>query len=161
MDVNATRFEEVYERYADLLYRLAFAELLNQADAEDAVSDAFERYLTHAPAFSTREQERAWLVRVTVNRCRDLYRRRKLRTHASLDEADALAAPSEDLSALFLALSELPIRLREAVTLHYLEGFSVDEVGRLLHCSPSAVKMRLARAREQLKPKLKGEDGRV
>ena len=67
MDRN-TQLETAYHRHADLLYRLALAELQRPQDAEDAVADAFERYLTAAPQFQSEEGERAWLIRVTVNR---------------------------------------------------------------------------------------------
>lgn len=155
-----TQLETAYHRNADLLYRLALAELQRPQDAEDAVADAFERYLTAAPRFKNEEAERAWLIRVTVNRSRDLYRRRRIRTHEPLEAAETVGVTDEAKDVL-LALSELPHKYRTAIALHYLEGFSVAEIATALNLSDSAVKMRLARGREQLKPKLKGEDERV
>ena len=155
-----TSLETAYIRYGDLLYRLALAELQRPQDAEDAVADAFERYLTSAPRFKNAEAERAWLIRVTVNRSRDLYRHRRIRTHEPLESAENLGTTDEAKEVL-LALSELPIKYRSVIALHYLEGFSVTEIATILNLSDSAVKMRLARGREQLKPKLKGEDERV
>ncbi|MBO4954009.1 MAG: RNA polymerase sigma factor [Clostridia bacterium] len=155
-----TQLETAYHRHADLLYRLALAELQRPQDAEDAVADAFERYLTSAPPFQNEEGERAWLIRVTVNRSRDLYRRRRIRTHEPLEAAETIGVTDEAKEVLH-ALSELPHKYRTVITLHYLEGFSVAEIGAALNLSESAVKMRLSRGREQLKPKLKGEDERV
>lgn len=152
-----TQLETAYHRNADLLYRLALAELQRPEDAEDAVADAFERYMTSAPRFKNAEAERAWLIRVTVNRCRDLYRRRRIRTHEPLETAESVGVtdPARDV---LRALAELPQNYRSVITLHYLEGFSVAEIAAAMHLSESAVKMRLARGREQLKPKLEGEN---
>lgn len=155
-----TQLETAYQRNADLLYRLALAELQRPQDAEDAVADAFERYLTAAPRFKNEEAERAWLIRVTVNRSRDLYRRRRIRTHEPLEAAEAIGVTDSSKEVL-LALAELSPKYRTVIALHYLEGFSVSEIASALKLSDSAVKMRLARGREQLKPKLKGEDERV
>ena len=159
MDRN-TQLETAYRRHGDLLYRLALSELQRPQDAEDAVADAFERYLTAAPSFKNEAAERAWLIRVTVNRSRDLYRRRRIRTHEPLESAESVGV-SDDAKEVLLALSELPHRYRTIITLHYLEGFSVAEIAAALNLTESAVKMRLSRGREQLKPKLKGEDERV
>lgn len=155
-----TQLEKAYYHYADLLYRLALSELRRPEDAEDAVADAFERYWTSAPHFVSEEAERAWLIRVTINRSRDLYRRRRIRTHEGLEEAEKIGKDDPSAEVLW-ALAELSPKYRTVITLHYLEGFSVAEIASVLKLSESAVKMRLSRGREQLKPKLKGEDDRV
>lgn len=157
MEEQRTQLEHVYTRYADLLFRLALSELQRPEDAEDAVSDAFMRYLTAAPHFKNEEAERAWLIRVTVNCSRDLYRRRRIRTHEPLETAETIGI-SDPAGEVLLALRELPEKYRTVITLHYLEGFSVAEIADILKLSESAVKMRLSRGREQLKPHLKGED---
>ncbi len=141
------KFETGYEKYADLLYRVAYSYLKNAEDAEDAVHDAFIKYMHHLFAFRDESHERAWLIRVTVNRCKDLL---KHPTHASLDEATALAAPQEE-SSVQHALAALDELYRIPIILHYLEGFDVREIATILNCSESAVKMRLMRGRNTLK----------
>ncbi len=157
------RIDEAYANYADMLYRLALTYMQNSDDAQDAVQDVFLKYMTAAPFLRDDEHERAWLIRVTVNRCCDLLRRRKIRSYVSLDEVPETAADDTALesSDLMHTLSKIPEKNRGAIVLHYLEGFSVDEVAKMLGISVSAVKMRLARGREALKDLLSAEDNHV
>lgn len=148
------KFETGYEKYADLLYRVAYSYLKNADDAEDAVHDTFIKYMHHLFAFRDESHERAWLIRVTVNRCKDLL---KHPSHASLEEAEELAAPQEE-SSVQQALSVLSEPYRIPIILHYLEGFDVREIAKILNCSESAVKMRLMRGRTMLKDIIEKEN---
>lgn len=141
----------VYEKYADMLYRLALSNSSSREDAEDAVHDAFASYLTNSPAFSNEEHERAWLIRVTVNKCRDILRRNAVRTYTELEEARELPCENSEVNPVIEALRQLPERYRTAITLHYLEGYNVEECGSILNLSESAVKMRLSRGRLMLR----------
>ena len=154
------RLEAVYDKYADMLFRLALSHLQRREDAEDAVQDVFMKYYSTSPHFDDDEHERAWLVRVTVNRCHDLSRRGKIRDHASLD--DILEIPSEertDAGNILSVVGELPEKYKTVIVLHYLEGFSVEEVSKMLKLSLSAVKMRLSRGRDLLKNLINEEEG--
>lgn len=147
-----------YEKYADMLYRLALSNSNSREDAEDAVHDAFASYLTQEPVFFSEEHEKAWLIRVTVNKCRDTLRKNAVRTYTELDAAGDLAAPEEEENSVIEALRRLPEKYRTAVTLHYLEGYSVEETGKILELSGSAVKMRLSRGRLKLLEILEKEE---
>lgn len=151
--------EHAYHEYADMLYRIAFTYMHNREDAEDAVHDAFVTYIEKAPVFSDDAHERAWMVRVTVNKCLDAKRRHKIRQYTPLEDAgvQSEAAADELPNELSDALDRLPDKLRIVTILHYFEGFSVKEVAAMTSATASAVKMRLARAREMLKEALGGE----
>ncbi len=149
---------EAYDRYADMLFRLALSHTQSREDAEDAVQDVFTKYIATSPMFRDPEHERAWLVRTTINRCHDLVRRGKIRTHESLDDITDLPSEENPASGVLKTLSELPENYRTAITLHYLEGFSVEEVSKMLGISLSAAKMRLSRGRELLKNILTDEE---
>ncbi len=153
------KLEVVYGRYADMLYRLALSHLAVREDAEDAVHDVFERYINTQPDFKDSEHEKAWFVRVTVNRCHDLQRKRSRRSHEPLDAAADIAHTDSEEPEIFRIIHSLPEKYRAAVVLHYLEGYSVEETAMLLKISVSAVKMRLARGRERIKDLLKGGNG--
>lgn len=151
-----------YDRHADALYRLALAQLQSREDAEDAVQDAFAKYLTSAPDLADAEQERAWLVRVTVNLCRDLLRKRKHRGYVPLEELaetlhgpDGMPEPHGD--GLMEKLGRIPEKHRAAIVLHHLEGYGVEQTARLLGISVPAVKMRLSRGRDALRELLEKE----
>lgn len=149
----------MFERYTNLLYRLCYSILLVREDAEDAVQDVFLKYYRKQPTFADEDHEKAWFIRVAVNHCKDILRRRKLRECIPFSEVEELLAEKEaeaDDSGVLQALFELTDRYRIVMILHYLEGYPVKEVARLCGISQSAVKMRLSRGREQLKERLKG-----
>lgn len=144
--------ERAYDTYADLLYRVALSQLSCEADAMDAVQDVFIRYMTKAPVFFSDEHEKAWLLRVTVNRCHDLHRQKAKQNDLDLSDLENVAA--EDGNAyreLIETLKELPENLRSVVVLHALEGYTLQEVANLLGISLSAAKMRWSRGRDALK----------
>ena len=147
-----TDVDEVYNKYADILYRVALSHLANTEDAQDVVQDVFVKYMTAAPVLYNDDHERAWLIRVTINRCRDVIRRKKVREVVPLDEAMHIPAKEEgDVSELLKCLSCIPVKYRETVILHCLEGFSQQDTAKILGVSLSAVKMRISRARETLR----------
>lgn len=151
--------ERAYDAHADMLYRVALTHLQNAGDAEDAVQDVFMKYMNAATAFQSEEHERAWLIKTTVNQCRDLIRRQKQRTHLLLDDIaeaipDGSHGAAEAAFELAQALGNVEEKTRMILILHYLEGFSVEEIGKMMALSASAVKMRLSRGRETLKGKL-------
>ena len=143
--------EAVYDMYADMLYRLSLSYLQNSEDARDAVQDVFIKYATASDIFKDDEHKKAWLIRVTVNCCNDMLRRRKLRNYVPLDEiSETVAMDEESSSDIMNCLKLIPPKNRAAVILHYLEGYSVEETAKVLKISVSAVKMRLKRGREAL-----------
>ena len=151
--------ERIYARYADLLYRLAFTHLSSAADAEDAVSDVFVKYLQTQPAFLSEDHEKAWFIRVLINQCNDMHRRKAVRAWTPLDAVAEVAAAEEKDSGLLAAVQRLPEKNRIAVLLHYFEGYSLSETAQLLQTTEAAVKMRLMRSRSLLKSHLKGAEG--
>ena len=150
--------EQIYDRYADMLYRLAFTSLSSGTDAEDAVSDVFVKYLQNPPSFHNQEHEKAWFIRVLLNHCSDLHRRKAVRAYTPLEEVANLSAAPEKDSHLLTAVQKLPEKNRTAVLLHYFEGFSLEEIAQILQTTQAAVKMRLMRSRSLLKNYLKGAE---
>lgn len=144
--------ERMFSRYGDTLYRLALVRLGHDADAQDVVQDVFTKYMTAKPVFENHDHEKAWFLRTAVNHCHDMIRRQKLRTHTPLEEALHLASDeTSGVRELMALISQLPSIYADVVVLHSLEGYSIQETAELLEISPSAVKMRLSRAREMLK----------
>ncbi len=153
--------EARYDRYADLLYRLALANLQNETDAEDVVHDVFLKCFEKSPHFHDEEHEKAWFIRVTVNACRDYLRKRKHRDHVPLEEIHHVTGVESSKIAVLEHVSEISERYRTAIVLHYLEGYSINEISQILRVSPSAVKMRLSRGRELLKERIEKEENHV
>lgn len=149
-------------RYADTVRRLCVLHVKNQADTEDIFQTVFLKYLLHAPAFETEDHERAWLIRVTINACRDLLHSAFRRRTVPLDElTEAAAELKPEHREVWEAVLSLPPDYREAVYLHYYEGYTAPEIGRILGRNPNTIYTRLTRSRAMLKEKLGGdEDGR-
>lgn len=150
------RLEAAVRTYADALYRLAYTQLRSRADAEDVVQEVFLRYLRRAPVFASAEHERAWLMRVTVNRCRDLLRSPWVRRRDELPE-DLPAEGADEASELLAAVLALPAKYRAPIHLYYYEGYAIREIADLLGCRPATVGTRLARGRHLLRQALTDE----
>ena len=156
------RLEAAYEKYADMLYRLALSHLNHKDDAEDVVQEVFIKYMNQTKMFKDEEHEQAWLIRVTVNACYDMLRYKNRRDHDALDNIVEFAAAEEkpDIGVLKL-LEQLPAKYKTVIVLYYLEGFSIEEIAFMLRLSVSAIKMRMSRGREQLKKMIEKEGFRV
>ena len=155
------KLSAAYEKYSDMLFRIALTQTGNREDASDAVHDVFLKFYSIRPDFKNDEHERAWFIRSTVNRCHDILRYKKIRSHSSLDEISETVDDSdnsEEVNQLNRALASIPEKYRIAVTLHHLEGFSVEETAEILKTGVSAVKMRLSRGREMIKKYIETED---
>lgn len=140
-----------------MLFRVCFSMLRSREDAEDAVQDVFLKYFTDPKAFNDVEHEKAWFIRVTTNHCKDVMRKRTVRSAVGLDEIGELEADYEiekDSGEVLSSIFALPEKYRTVFVLHYLEEISVADVAKSLGLSQSAVKMRLSRGRELLKEKL-------
>ena len=142
--------EAVINRYGDMLYRVCVLMLKNDADAEDALQETIIKYYQKAPVFSNAEHEKAWLIRVATNKCRDLLRFRK--RHPQIDAAHfpELSCDGAD-SGILDALTALPVKYRLVLTLYYMEGYSIGDIAKIIGRTTSAVKMRLQKGRKLLK----------
>ena len=146
-------FAGKYAAYSAKLYRLCMVYLRSGADAEDVMQEAFIKLLFHAPRFADAAHEERWLMRVTVNACKNRLGTAYNRKTQAID-ADILIACSPEDSAVLDAVMALPQKYKAAIHLHYYEGYAVREVARILGIGESAVKMRLSRARTLLKLEL-------
>ena len=151
--------EAVVDRYAGLVYRLAFARTRSRDAADEVFQEVFLRYVSKRPVFESGEHERAWFCRVTVNCANSYWRNPFCRKTEPLDAAAELAAPEPEEARLDGYLDKLPPELRAAVHLYYYEGYSTPEIAELVGKSESAVRMRLMRARRLLRGYLEDEEG--
>lgn len=148
-------FDLAVERYADTIYRVAVHAAPCAADAEDVVQDTYERLLHRGEGFACEEHLKAWLIRVAVNRCHDLARA-ACRRDTALDET--LPGPAfEEGGSILDAVRSLPMNYRNAIYLHYYEGYTAAEVGEMLGAPTNTVLSWLSRARTRLHELLKEE----
>ena len=145
----ADGIETVIHTYGNTLYRLSFVMLGNESDAEDAVQEAFIKYMQKAPRFESPDHEKAWLITVTSNHCRDILRFRKRHPQIDLVHLNEPISHASD-SGILEALMALPEKFRLVLTLYYVEEYRIDEIARIIGKTPSAVKMRLQKGRKLL-----------
>ena len=145
------------ERYADMVLRLCMVRLKNPQDAEDVVQTVFLKYTLSSQIFETADHEKAWLIRVTVNCCRDLLKSFFRKHTVSLEDISEYAVQTTpEQSSVLEAVRSLPKKYREVVYLHYYEGYTAPEIAGILHLHPNTVYTHLSRARDQLKEMLGG-----
>lgn len=145
------------ERYADMVTRIGYTWFNNLYDAQDICQNVLFKAIERQEGFDTPESERAWILRVAVNECKNLKKSAWLRHTVSLEEGAAVELPVEEDGGLLELVQRLPGKYREAVYLHYYEGYPVKEVAALLGRSPALVSTHLARARGKLKDMIGGE----
>ncbi len=157
--------ERLVRAYADLVLRVCYTYLHSTADAEDVCQDTLVKLICRDEPFRDSGHERAWVVRVAINACRNLLRDRGAHPAVGLDcvpEPAAAEEPDEDAlrrrdDRVLGAVMALPLPQREAVYLHYYEGYPTREVARIVDATDEAVRQRLSRARTRLRDNLKGD----
>ena len=138
--------EDVMETYGTMLFRLCLVSLGNANDAEDAVQETLIKYIQKKPEFVSAEHEKAWLIAVATNKCRDLLRFRVRHPVTDIEEIKEYQAEPAD-SGILEALMTLPEKFRTVLTLFYVEEYSVKEIADIIGKTTSAVKMRLQKGR--------------
>lgn len=148
--------EQAYEKYSDVVFRTAYSLLKDISEAEDITSEIFIKYFTCGKAFENEEHEKAWLIRITINRCKDLFRSFRIKNRVSMEEYKAYCEDGDE-SAVVEAVMRLPEKYRIVIHLFYFEGYSTDEIGKIIGKRANTVRTRLSRARTMLK-ELLGEE---
>jgi RNA polymerase sigma-70 factor (ECF subfamily) len=131
-------------------------QLCHKQDAEDALQDTFMRYIAKAPAFREGEHEKAWLITVALNICRDMRRFSGRHRHENLDDLTGYAETKEN-TGILETVAALPPKYKSVILLHYIEGYGTAEIAEILRLTVPAVKKRLQRGREQLKLEIEKE----
>jgi RNA polymerase sigma-70 factor (ECF subfamily) len=151
---SASELEEVMGRYQTMVFRLAYSYTRSRADAQDMCQEVFLRYFCSRPPFASEEHRRAWLLRVTVNRCKTHLTSWWVRRTVPLD--DRIPMPEPEPLALDEALRQLAEKDRLVIHLFYYEECSTREIARMMRTTEGAVRTRLTRARQRLGDILKG-----
>lgn len=148
--------QHLVNAYSDLILRLSYTYLQSAHDAKDICQDVLLKLLTHEESFENAEHEKAWVIRVTANACKNKLSESFRQRVVELDEAAHIAAkePETFESDVLDAVAKLPTAQREAIYLHYFEGYQVKEIARMLNKSPEAISMCLNRGRGALREML-------
>ena len=145
--------------YADTVRRICFMHLKNRSDAEDVFQEVFLKHILREAAFESDAHEKAWLIRVTINACKDLLKSFWRRRVCSLEDTDeiGITMPDEHKDVLDAVLRLKPPKYRDVIYLHYFEGYKASEIAVILGQKENTIYTWLSRAKEQLKSLLGGE----
>ena len=144
--------DEVIEKYSNMVYRLALAQVKTRHDADDVFQEVFLRYIAKPRVFDCEEHRKAWLIRVTIHRCNSFWSSKWRKTTEPLDDTHCCAQEAE--SELFEYLSLLPKKYRSVIHLFYYEKLSAEQIGEIMNAKAGTVRVWLNRARAMLKDKL-------
>lgn len=135
------------------MYRVAKSILVHDWDCEDAVQEAVAKAYASADSLKNKEYFKTWLIRILINECYRILNKRKKLT--PLDGIPEPASEEPSYSELYTAIQKLDKRSRVTVVLHYIEGYSTEEIGKMLKIPQGTVKSRLSKARKLLREELK------
>ena len=147
--------------YADMILRISYQYLKQTCDAEDICQTVFLKYLTSNMAFESIEHEKAWIIRTTINACKDHLKSAFFRRTVALDDAAQIAAPAVPDSWLLDAMKGLPEKYRLSLYLYYYEEYSAREIAQVMGVRESAVGQYLARGRRKLRTIITEEERSV
>ena len=156
-------FEEIYEKYATDVLRVSYFYLGDRQKAEDVCQDVFVRLITNAPVLQE-GREKAWLLKVALNRCGDLWRGAWVKRVVLGSPAfELIPAPDEidklaDQQEIMGAIHQLPASFREVILLHYYQGYGITEIAEMMDLPEGTISSRLSRGRKKLESILKGGD---
>ncbi len=161
---RAEQLERLYSLYADDVLRVCYFYLGDRQRAEDVCQDVFVRLLTKGPDIQE-GHEKAWLLKVALNRCRDLWRAAWVKRVVLGSPMECIPGPdaiaeSEQKTELMEAIYKLSPAFREVILLHYYQGFGIAEISAMLNLPEGTISSRLSRARKKLETLLKGGDTR-
>ncbi|MDY3984665.1 RNA polymerase sigma factor [Dysosmobacter sp.] len=146
------------ETYADAILRLSYTYLKNTHDAQDVCQTVFVKLLAEPREFDTADHERAYILRMAANACKDLLKSPWRKRTCGLDACGEIPAPEAADGSLLAAVERLPAHYRAVIYLYYYEGYQTAEIGQILNVPTATVHTRLARGRAKLRELLGGCD---
>ena len=149
--------ERLVQTYSDLILRVSYTYLGSTQDAQDICQTVFVKLLTGKQKFRSAAHEKAWMIRTTINACKDLLHSAWHTRTCGLDACAEIPAPEAAEGSLLAAVNLLPGPYRTVIYLHYYEGYPTREIAQIVGATDDAVRQRLSRARARLREDLKGD----
>ncbi len=154
-------FDDLYQKYAGIVFRTSYNFLLNREDAEDIVQEVFIKYFIHNKKFKDSNHEKAWILKVTVNLCKNVLRS-KSRQNLQLDDTIKIIDNNFEKSRdehmdLENTLCNLTANQRLAIYLFYYEQIPIKDIAKIMKSNENTVKSHLSRAKSKIKIYLERE----
>ena len=158
--LSEQEFNKKYQMYKNMIYNIAYTYARNVADADDITQDVFMKYLNSDEVFQTLDNEKFWLIRVTINTCKS-YLKKYWKKNVYLDDDYINRLPSDRENSndktnddIFEYVFTLPQKYKTVIILFYYENLSINDISKTLKITESNVKKRLERARNILREKV-------
>ena len=146
------------EIYSDMVLRLCMVYLKNESDTEDIFQSVFLKYALHTQPFENAEHEKAWLIKVTANACKNLIKDAFRTRTVSLEELPRYVPEIDaDRYAVIEAVLSLPKQYRDVIYLHYYEGYTAPEIAGILRRNPNTIYTHLHKGKVLLREVLGGD----
>lgn len=156
---SETEINRAVDEYSDMVRRLCMLHLKNYADTEDIFQTVFLKYALSSVEFKSKEHEKAWMIRVTINACKDLLKSFFRKHTVSIDQLIGQPAPvPQDHREVLEAVLSLPKKYKDVVYLHFYEGYTAPQISEILGKNVNTVYTLLTRAKKILKTKLGGSE---
>lgn len=157
MEVTKDYISDWLDKYGDMVLRIAYTYLKNRADAEDIVQDVFLRIIDKKPMFNDENHEKSWLIRATINMCKNKVNMFWNKNKCSIDDVQEFAVSDKynTDTSVFQAVMALGEKYRVVVYMYYYEGYSTPEIAKVIGKSETTIRSLLHRARNKLKDMLK------
>lgn len=156
---SETEINRAVDEYSDMVRRLCMLHLKNYADTEDIFQTVFLKYALSSVEFESKEHEKAWMIRVTINACKDLLKSFFRKHTVSIDQLIEQPAPvPQDHRKVLEAVLSLPKKYKDVVYLHFYEGYTAPQISEILGKNVNTVYTLLTRAKKILKTKLGGSE---
>lgn len=157
MEVTKDYISDLLDKYSDMVLRIAYTYLKNRADAEDIVQDVFLRIIDKKPSFNDENHEKSWLIRATINMCKNKVNMFWNKNKCSIDDVQEFAVSDKynTDTSVFQAVMALGEKYRVVVYMYYYEGYSTPEIANVIGKNETTIRSLLHRARNKLKDMLK------
>ena len=150
--------ERIVHSYSTMLLRFSMHHVKEEAQAQDIVQNVFMKYMEKQPVFIDEEHEKAWLLRVASNMCKDYLGHwwNRKRNHLTVNDTQFIEK-AKTTSSVLDEVRKLSFHQRNAVFLFYFEGYSMKEIAQIFHVKEGTVSSWLTRARKQLRKQMEEE----
>lgn len=149
--------EDIMQEYGNMIFRLAYASMRNRADAQDVLQDVLVSFIKNNPDFDNENHVKAWLIKTTANRCKNMHLSAWFRLKSDVEGFDIVYEDKSPREDILTAINQLSANERLLIHLFYYEEYTSAEIAELLHKNENTIRSQLARARKKLKTDLEEE----
>ncbi|MDF9825767.1 RNA polymerase sigma factor (sigma-70 family) [Breznakia sp. PF5-3] len=153
------QIKRLYLQHVDMVFRICFLFLKNEADAKDGVQDIFVKLIEKDIEFTSDEHEKAWIIRVSINYCKDQLRKVWNKRKSDIPNLEEFFGINNHHDQYLLScILQLPTKYKDIIYLHYYEGYTIEEISKIQNISSSTLRSRLSKAKYILKERFEKEE---